>query len=157
MSNYLKFEEWQVFEKLDDSKFYTYLIHKGNKSKPEYIGYGTAARTRSSLSNFRKKHGKNAELEIMSSHSTKDGALKKEKELTKKYGIKSEGGKLRNERIAKEPSAKLKKKHSDGLKGMKKSDDHKKNISKTLSNSTKSKEHAAAIGAAMKGNSNASK
>ena len=78
MSTYLKFEEWQVFEKLDDSKFYTYLIHKGNKSKPEYIGYGTAARTKSSLSNFRKKHGKNAELEIMSSHSTKEAALKKE-------------------------------------------------------------------------------
>ena len=33
MSTYLKFEEWQVFENLDDSKFYTYLIHKGNKSK----------------------------------------------------------------------------------------------------------------------------
>ncbi len=30
----LKFEEWQMLEKLDDSKFYTYLIHKGNKSKP---------------------------------------------------------------------------------------------------------------------------
>ena len=43
------------------------------------------------------------------------------------------------------------------LKGMKKTDDHKKNISKTLSNTTKSKEHAAAISAAMKGNSNASK
>jgi hypothetical protein len=157
MSSYLKFEEWQVFEKLDDSKFYTYLIHKGSKSKPEYIGYGTAARTRSSLSNFRKKHGKNAQLEIMSTHNSKEGALKKEEQLIKKYGIKSEGGKLRNERFAKEPSAKLKKKHSDGLKGTKKSDDHKKNISKTLSNSTKSKEHAAAISAAMKGNSNATK
>ena len=56
MSTYLKFEEWQVFENLDDSKFYTYLIHKGNKSKPDYIGYGTAARTKSSLSNFRKNH-----------------------------------------------------------------------------------------------------
>ncbi len=53
--NVLKFEDWQLLESLDDSKFYTYLIHKGNKSKPEYIGYGTASRTRSSLSNFRKK------------------------------------------------------------------------------------------------------
>ena len=157
MSTYLKFEEWQVFENLDDSKFYTYLIHKGNKSKPEYIGYGTAARTKSSLSNFRKNHGKNAELEIMSSHNSKEEALKKEEELTKKYGIKSEGGKLRNQRIAEKPSDKLKKKHSEIQKGVKKSSAHKKNISKTLSNTTKSKEHAAAISAAMKGNSNASK
>jgi len=153
----LKFEDWQILEKLDDSKFYTYLIHKGDKSKPEYIGYGTAGRTKSSLSNFRKKYGKNAELEIMGTFNSKEGALKKEADLTKKYGIKSEGGKLKNERIAKEPSDKLKKKHSDGLKGIKKSDEHKKNISKTLSKSTKSKEHSAAISAAMKGNSNASK
>ena len=157
MSAYLKFEEWKVFEELDDSKFYTYLIHKGNKSEPEYIGYGRGAITNFFLCIFRKKHGKNAELEIMSSHNSKEEALKKEEELTKKYGIKSEGGKLRNQRIAEKPSDKLKKKHSEIQKGVKKSDAHKKNISKTLSNTTKSKEHAAAISAAMKGNSNASK
>ena len=64
---------------------------------------------------------------------------------------------LRNQRIAEKPSDKLKKKHSEIQKGVKKSSAHKKNISKTLSNTTKSKEHAAAISAAMKGNSNASK
>ena len=153
----LKFEEWQLFEELDQSKYYTYLIHTGNKSKPKYIGYGNAARTKSSLSSFRKSHNKNAQLEIMSTHDSKDAALKKEAELTKKYGIESEGGILKNERIAKKPSDKLKKKHSDGLKGMKKSNDHKKKISNTLSNTTKSKDHAAAISSAMKGNSNASK
>tara|TARA_A100001037_G_scaffold290408_1_gene303205 strand:+ start:5702 stop:6172 length:471 start_codon:yes stop_codon:yes gene_type:complete len=155
--NVLNFEEWKMLEKLDDSKFYTYIIHKGNKSKPEYCGAGTADRTKVSLSVFRKEHGKNAQLEIISSHATKEAAMKKEVQLTKKYGIKSEGGKLRNERIGLEPSDELKKKHSEGLKGMKKSKDHKDNISKTLSKTTKSKEHAEAISAAMKGNKNAKK
>jgi hypothetical protein len=145
----LTFKEYNLLESLDDSKQHVYVIKKNGKVA--YIGIGTKARTHTSLSQFKKKNGGDCKISIESSYSTKEAALKKEAELIKKYGIKAEGGKLDNEKFGNTPSDFLKKKHSDGLKGSKQSNNHKQNISKSLKGTPKTTAHAKAISDAMKG------
>jgi len=150
----LYFDEWL---KLNESKEYVvYTITlKGNKL-PSYVGSGTRERSYVSLSTFIDKHGE-SEIEYIGTYSSIDSALKKEIELTNKYKIKSEGGSLLNMRIGNTPTDDLKKKHSESLKGKKKSKEHRNNISNALKDTQKTDTHKNNISDSLKGNKNAQK
>jgi hypothetical protein len=148
----MNFTEWLN----ENIEYVVYEITINNNTKPIYVGSGTKDRSYVSLSKFKDEY-ESVDIRYVAFYKNSEDALKKEIELTKKYGLKADGGSLVNQRIGNTPTVELKQKHSDSLKGIKKSDTHKKNIAKAMKGKIKSKETKDKISKSMKENQNAKK